>query len=111
MNEIKFNPFSNRERFEESWSALEDGDEIDLTGATIVFCARDPETNAAVLNGSTETGEITISTTAFTLEFPESTMHALCAKEYKVGCTIDLDGEGPVQFFVGTLPIVDGVVP
>lgn len=111
MNQIKFNPYSNREIFSESWNALDDdGTEIDLTGADIVFCARDPEGGSPVLNASTAAGNITISTVTFTVEFTEAQMRTLCAKEYDVGCTIDRTGDGPVQFFVGTLPIVDGVV-
>lgn len=110
MNVIKFTPHSNREDFSESWQALdEDNVAIDLTGATIVFSARDPETKSEVLRADTSDG-ITIVTTTFTLAFSVDDVSSLCAKEYDVGCTIKLNSV-TTQFFVGTLPIVDGVVP
>jgi hypothetical protein len=109
MNVIKFTPHSNREDFEESWQAFDNGAAIDLTGATIVFAARDPDSKAQVLNASTDDGGITIATTTFTIEFSVDDVHGLCAKEYEVGCTISMGGTTS-QFFVGSLPIVDGVV-
>lgn len=109
MNVIKFTPHSNRADFSESWQAFEDGVAIDLTGATIVFSARDPDTKSVVLSADTSDG-ITISTTTFTLAFSVSDLSALDAKEYEVGCTIEID-DFVTQFFVGTLPIIDGIVP
>lgn len=109
MNVIKFSPHSNRESFNESWEASEDGEPIDLTGATIVFMARDPETDSQALSASTDDGGIVISATTFALSFSVDDVHGLEPKEYNVGCTIEID-DFTTQFFVGTLPIVDGVV-
>lgn len=109
MNEIKISPTSNRETYEESWSAMdENGDEIDLTGATIVFEVRDPQSRSPSLSASTGDG-ITIATTVFTVRFEVASMRDLCAKDYDVGCTIELNGD-TTQFFVGKFPVVDGVV-
>lgn len=110
MNVIKFAPHSNRADFSESWQALdENNDPIDLTGATIVFRAQD-KNSSDVLSGSTTGGEITISTTTFTLAFAVADVSDIDPGEYEVGCTIEID-DFVTQFFVGTLPIVDGVVP
>ena len=38
-------------------------------------------------------------------------MHGLDAsKQYKVGCTINLNGVTK-QFFTGSVPVIDGIVP
>jgi hypothetical protein len=105
MNEVKLSPVSNREDYSESWQALdEDGDAIDLTGATIVYELRETADSSATA------ATVTISTTTFTAEIPVATMRGLCAgKEYRVGCTILLNSV-TTQFFVGTIPIIDGVV-
>lgn len=108
---IIFEPQSNRADFEQSWQALdENGEAIDLTGATITFTARDPQGGGETLSASTEGGEIVIDTTTFTISLGKSLLRNLCAKNYNVGCTIEQDGFTE-QFFVGSLPIYDGVVP
>lgn len=105
MNEVRLSPISNRETYSESFQALdEDGDAIDLTGATIVCEMREP--------GQTSTTALTtsISTTTFTISLTDSQTRTLCAsKEYDIGCTITI-GSVVTQFFVGTLPVIDGIV-
>jgi hypothetical protein len=105
MNQVKLGAVSNREDYSEAWQALdEDGTAIDLTGATIVYEFRHPETKAATA------ATVVISTTTFTATIPVATMRGLCAsKEFDVGCTIEQD-DVTTQFFVGTIPIIDGVV-
>lgn len=104
MNEVKLGPVSTREDYSESWQALdEDGVAIDLTGATIVYELRDPVTRA------TTPATIGISTTTFTATIPVATMRGLCTRDHEVGCTIKLVGV-TTQFFIGTIPVVDGVV-
>src|SRR5688572_6647083 len=104
MNEVKLSPVSNREDYSESFQALdEDGAAIDLTGATIVYEFRDGK------GGPPTAATVTISTTTFTADIPVATMRGLCAKDYDVGCTIEID-DVTTQFFVGTISIVDGVV-
>lgn len=110
MNQVKFSPLSNRETWVESFQAIDEDDAaIDLTGATIVYEVRHPQTKESMLSGSTDGGEITISTTTFTITFEVEDVRDLCALEYEVGCTIEID-DVTTQFFVGTLPVVDGVV-
>ena len=110
MNEVKLSPVSNREDYSESWQALdEDGAAIDLTGATIVFEARSTKGSGTSLSATTANGKVVISTTTFTVTFEVSEVRDLTDKEYDVGCTIEID-DVTTQFFVGKLPIVDGVV-
>ena len=103
---------SNRATFLESFQWLdEDGVAVTLTGATIVYEARDPTTKETVLSASTSDGDITIVTTTMTVRFEESTMDDLEAKDYEHGCTIMLDGETEVeQAFIGKLTVIDGIV-
>ena len=104
MNEVKLGAASTREDYSESWQALDDdGTAIDLTGATIVYEFRDPDTCARTA------ATVEIVTTTFTATIPEATMRGLCPKDHDVACTIELEGV-TTQFFIGTIPIVDGVV-
>jgi hypothetical protein len=107
MNEVRLSPISNRETYSESFQALDDnGDAIDLAAAsaTIVCQMREP--------GDTSTTALTtsISTTTFTISLTEAQTRSLVANlEYEIGCTIEID-DVVSQFFVGTLPVVDGIV-
>lgn len=103
---------SNREDFIRSFQALdEDGEAIDLTGATIVFSIEDKDTKDEELGATTDDGTITISTTTFTINIPVATVRGVdCAKEYNCGCTILLN-DVTSQFFIGTISIYDGFVP
>lgn len=104
MNEVKLGAVTTREDYSDSWQALDDdGTAIDLTGATIVYELRDPATCTRIA------ATVTIETTTFTAEIPVATMRGLCPKDHDVGCTIEID-DVTTQFFIGTIPIVDGVV-
>jgi hypothetical protein len=104
MNEVKLGAASTREDYSESWQALDDdGTAIDLTTATIVYELRDP--NTCVRTAAT----VTIDTTTFTATIPVATMRGLTPRDHDVGCTIKID-DVTTQFFIGTIPITDGVV-
>lgn len=105
MNEVKLGAASTREDYSESWQALDDdGTAINLTGATIVYELREPHTCTRTA------ATVVIVTTTFTATIPVATMRGLCpGKDYEVGCTITIDGV-VTQFFIGTIPIIDGVV-
>ena len=110
MNQVILGALSNRETYIESFQAFdEDGAVIDLTGATIVYEVRSCKDSSATLSATTVNGKVVISTTTFTVTFEVSEVRDLTDKEYDVGCTIEIDGD-TTQFFVGKLPIVDGVV-
>lgn len=105
MNEVKLSPISNREDYSESFQALdEDGAAIDLTGATIVCEMREADCT------STTALTVAISTTTFTISLTDTQTRSLNPdKEYEIGCTIEID-DFTTQFFVGTIPVIDGVV-
>ncbi len=104
MNKVQLGAASTREDYSESWQALDDdGAAIDLTGATIVYELRDPATCTRTA------ATVVIDGTTFTATIAEATMRGLCARDHDVGCTIEID-DVTTQFFVGTIPIVDGVV-
>ena len=110
-NEIKISPVSNRADYSESWQALdENGDAIDLTGATIVLEIVDPAcSGTAQISATTGNGKVTISTTTFTVAIARSELTDLDPKSYRFGCTIEQD-DFTEQFFVGDFPVYDGVV-
>jgi hypothetical protein len=104
MNEVKLGAASTREDYSESWQALDaNGDANDLTGATIVYELRDPATCTRTA------ATIVIDGDVFTATIPVATMRGLCVKDHDVGCTITIN-DVTKQFFIGTIPIVDGVV-
>ena len=109
-SQVTLAPLSNREDYIESFNAFdENGDAIDLTGATIEFAVAEPNCSP-VLSASTDDGKIVISTTLATITIPQSEVDGVLPKNYNVGCTIDLNGVVR-QFFIGTMQIYDGVVP
>jgi hypothetical protein len=106
MNEVKLSPISNREDYSESFQAMdENGDAIDLeaAGATIVCEMREPEC------GTPTALTVEIEDDTFTISLTEAQTRSLSLVEYDIGCTIEMD-DFKVQFFVGILPVVDGVV-
>jgi hypothetical protein len=107
MNQVKLSPISNRETYSESFEAIdENGDPIDLeaVSATIVCEMRLPG------NTSTTALTVAIEDEVFTISLTEAQTRSLCAgMEYEIGCTIEID-DVVTQFFVGVLPIIDGIV-
>jgi hypothetical protein len=104
MNEARLSPISNRESYSETFQALdEDGAAIDLSTATIVCEMREP--------GCTSTTALTVATDtdSFTISLTDTQTRSLNIKEYEIGCTIEID-DFVTQFFVGTLPVVDGII-
>lgn len=106
MNKVTLSPLSNRESYSESFQALdENGDAIDLeaAGATVVCEMRAPDC------GSPTALTVVVEDDTITISLTDAQTRTLTAKEYDIGCTIEID-DFVTQFFVGTLPIVDGVV-
>ena len=106
MNKAHLSPVSNRESYSASFQAIgEDGTAIDLeaAGATIVCEMRE--------RGCTSTTALTvlIEDDIFTTSLTVDQTRSLKVKEYEIGCTIEIDGV-TTQFFIGTLPIIDGIV-
>jgi hypothetical protein len=110
MQQVTLGALSNRETYIESFQAFDEDDTaIDMTGATIVYEVRSCKGGGTTLSATTANGAIEISTTTFTVTLTVAQTRTLCDKEYDVGCTIEID-DVVTQFFVGKLPIVDGVV-
>jgi hypothetical protein len=103
---------SNRQSWSYTLEVVDaDTDEdIDLTGATITFEFRDPRNLLTILSATTGNGKITTpSTGVFIVSFSLSDMQSLSPITYDVGCTILVNGE-TLQYIIGTIPILDGIV-
>lgn len=108
-------PISNRQSWIQDFQVVDaDSDEgFDITAATaIVLQVSDPRTKASVLSASLDNGRITRpgDTGVFRVTFAPSEMGAVCAKTYDIGITVTADSETS-QLFIGTLPVLDGIVP
>lgn len=114
MYDVSFNPQSNQA----SWvfigmvTDLEDKP-IDISACSMVFAVRERRGGGQRLVASTDNGKITYpSLGVFRWFFTESEMNGLCSGTYDTGLTLtNDDGSQTVQLSVGSLPIVDGVVP
>lgn len=131
MYQITFPEQSNRA----SWVFIGlisdlDNNPIDLTGCSMVFQAQPPRQGSShdypgtggyygsdecsgTLTASTANGKITfIALGTFRWFFTLQDMQALRPGTYATGLTLtNDDGTQTIQFSVGPLPIVDGVVP
>jgi hypothetical protein len=107
MNEAKLSPISNRESYSESFQAFDDaGTAIDLevASATIVCEMREPGC------GSNIALTVVIDDDTFTISLTDTQTRTLTpGVVYEIGCTIEID-DFVSQFFVGTIPVVDGIV-
>ena len=90
----------------------EDGQLIDLTGAVIVLAVRDRLSMANVMLAQTSDGSIVVQGMGvFGFTFPLSKMRALVgSRAYDVACTVQLNGITQ-QFFLGSVNVLDGIVP
>lgn len=86
------------------------GEDVDLTGSTIVLELRNPEDNTTSLSATTANGRIVTSVGFFTGTFTALNMKGLCAKTYDIGCTVSNADSEPQQLIIGTVPILDGIV-
>ena len=103
---------SNREDFEAIFQLVDEdtGDLIDLSAATIVAQVSDQDGCQRILLG-TASGEITLpENDTFRILIPRASMACLCAGQYRVGLTVENEGQ-TTSFIIGTLPVLDGNVP
>lgn len=113
MQTVQFEPVSNREDWIQQCKVFDTSGALsDLTGALIVLTVRERQTEVVKLQAQTSDGSIVIQGIGiFQFTFPSASMHGLDAsKQYKVGCTINLNGVTK-QFFTGSVPVIDGIVP
>jgi len=112
MQRVLFDPVTNREDWIQQCEVRGDdtGDLIDLTGATIVVAVRDKVSKVIPMVAQTSDGSVVIQGIGFfQFTFPVATMRGLDAKTYEIGCTILLNGVTG-EFFIGTVPVIDGIV-
>ena len=106
-------PASNRGTYAQDFLVFDDETEegIDLAGAVILLELRGPGCSAPALSASTGNGRIALQAEAgrFALTVPADEMRSLEAIAYEAGITITQNGE-TTQFFIGTLPVLDGIV-
>lgn len=105
-------PVSNREDWTGTIGATDlDNLPVDITGASIDFEVRDRTTKVQSLAASVGHG-ITITNGTdgiFEWSFTALQMGGLCPMTYEVGITLTLNG-GITQLFIGTVPVLDGIV-
>jgi hypothetical protein len=112
MQRVTFDPVSNREDWIHTSEVVDQDDSpVDLSTATIVVAVRERNHKHIMLTATTADDTITIPATGFfTFTFTEAQMRDLDGSfSYEIGCTIRLNGV-TFQYFIGTVPILDGVV-
>jgi hypothetical protein len=106
-------PASNRGAYALDFELYDDETDegIDLAGASIVLELRRPGTASIVLSATSGNGRIVLAGQAgrFELALPAGDLRRLDPITYEAGITIAQDGT-TTQYFIGTLPVLDGVV-
>lgn len=90
----------------------ETGETIDLEGDVdaVTITIREQASRSQVLSGTLDDGTVAILPDGVVQwEFSSDAMGALCNRTYDVGAVMEKDGQ-KVQFVLGTLPVLDGVV-
>lgn len=109
-----FDPVSNKETWVEAVQFFdqETSETLDLEGNVdaVTIAIREQGTKSQVLSGTLadETVEI-LPDGVIQWEFSDDQMGSLCNRTYDIGATLEKDGQ-TVQFILGTLPVLDGVV-
>ena len=91
------------------------GEDVDLTGATIVLELHHTHPHShrhwgTSLAATTANGKVVTSVGFFTATFTATDMKTLCAETYAIGCTVSNADSEPQQLIIGTVPILDGIV-
>lgn len=106
-------PASNRGTYIQDFLVFDDETEegIDLAGAGILLELRRPGCSSPALSASTGNGRIALEAEAgrFVVTIAADDMRSLDAAAYEAGITITQNG-ATTQFFIGTLPVLDGIV-
>jgi hypothetical protein len=104
---------SNRATYEQDFQIYDDEQDegVSLAGATITLEVRRPGCSSAELSATIGNGiAVTdVDEGEFELTFTASQMRNLDPMTYECGITITQNDE-TVQFLIGTLPVLDGVV-
>ena len=105
---------SNRATYNQDFQLYDDenNEGIDLTGAVITLEVRKPGCTSTELTATTGNGRIVVTDTdegQFELTFTATEMRNLEQMTYECGITI-LQNDETTQYFIGTLPVLDGIV-
>jgi hypothetical protein len=114
MYDVTFAPQSNQASWVFVGMVTDMSDQpIDISTCSMVFAVNEKNRGGQRLLASTANGKITYpGLGVFRWFFTEGEMNGLCAGTYATGLTLtNDDGTQTVQLSVGSLPIVDGVVP
>lgn len=114
----QLDPFSNRADWKARFRVVDTdtGEDVDLTGCTVVLGVYDAETKSQRFTGSTDDGIITLlaytdpilSVIEWTIS--KDTTRSFCAGTYSVGVTISNDDQ-TIPFIIGSVACLDGNVP
>jgi hypothetical protein len=105
---------SNRATYSQGFQLYDDEDDegIDLAGAVIRLDIRKPGGSSAAIRAAIDNNRIAVTDQAggrFELTIEASAMRNLDPMTYECGITIEQNGE-TIQYFIGTLPVLDGIV-
>jgi hypothetical protein len=105
---------SNRATYTQDFQIYDDADNegVSLTDATITFELRKPGGASQLTATNGDDGRIVVTDAdegRFELTIEVSAMRSLDSRTYECGITIEQNGE-TVQYFIGTLPVLDGIV-
>lgn len=109
-----FDPVSNRETWVEAvqFYDQETGDTLDLEGNidAVTITVREQSSKSQVLSGTLADETVAVlADGVIQWEFSADQMGALCNRTYDVGATLTKDGQ-TVQFILGSIPVLDGIV-
>lgn len=109
-----FDPVSNKETWVEAVQFFdqETNETLDLEGNVdaVTITVREPGGRSQVLTGTLADSTVSVLPDGvIQWEFSADQMGALCNRTYDVGAILTKDGQ-TVQFILGTLPVLDGVV-
>lgn len=105
---------SNRATYTQDFQLYDDEDNegVSLTNATITLDIRKPGRSSAEISATIANGRIVVTDEnegRFELIIEVDAMRNLCPMSYDCGITIEQNDE-TTQYFIGTLPILDGIV-
>lgn len=105
---------SNSADYNENFQLYDDEDNegVTLADATVTLEIRRDKDCAPAVTATIDNGLIVVADEdfgIFNLAIPVATMRNLCAGTYECGITIEQNDE-TVQYFIGTFPVLDGVV-
>lgn len=114
MLKAAIDPVTNRQDWVDQCEVRDEDDNglVDLTDAVIVLSVRDRNSKETIMTAKTDDGTIVVQGPGiFEFTFTLTQMRTLeVSKAYDVGCTV-VRNDITQQFFIGAVPVLDGIVP